>query len=367
MTLSRNFFRYVSYLRLANYKFQLTVSVTAVGFTFVSSVSSQDETSALTAVQLLWVNLIQDTLAALALATDPPTLELLNRPPEPKGSSLISFNMWKMIFGQSIVQLTIVFFLAFGGRRVFPGWDDITLKTMVFNTFVWLQICNEVNCRRLDNKINVFSGIQRNPYFIVILVIMVACQTLIIFVGGPAFSVTPLNSQQWLICMGLGILALPAGAIVRLIPNSFLRILIPDCLLRQSIQVGDVEEREVDDWDDAMEAVVDDLLSFKRLRGKGRLGNIGSRKSNTGIPNSSVPQSLGSTRRSSIDEEAQDIQPRGRTNDSRLYSLHSRTTLVPGLVALSLAFPPLTRSNQLPAAGTGDEEITAPNSDPQRG
>lgn len=307
------------------------------------------------------MNLIQDTLAALALATDPPTLQLLDRPPQPKGSSLISFNMWKMIFGQSVVQSTIVFFLTFGGRGVFSGWDDITLKTMVFNTFVWLQICNEINCRRLDNKLNVFSGIQRNPYFIVILVIMVACQTLIIFVGGPAFSVTPLNSQQWLICMGLGILALPAGALVRLIPNDFLRTFLPDRLLRSSVYIGNTEDREIEDWDDAMEAITDDLLTFKRLRGNGRLGNIGSHDYHAGT----VPQSSGSTRRSSIDEEAQ-IPQTGKPNSSRLYSLRSTTTLVPGLVALTLALPPVTRANQPPlAAGTQNEESLSPRSDLQ--
>jgi len=301
------------------------------------------------------VNLIQDTLAALALATDPPTLELLNRPPEAKGSSLMSFNMWKMIFGQSVVQLTVVFLLSFRGASVFPAdWDDITLKTMVFNTFVWLQICNEVNCRRLDNKLNVFSGIQRNPYFIVILVIMVACQTLIIFVGGPAFSVGPLSSEQWLICIGLGSLSFPTGAIMRLIPNSFLQKFIPDRLMRQQTYGGDIEEREIEDWGDALEAITDDLLTFKRLRGKARLGNIGCH-------NGTEPPSSGSTRRSSSAEGTED----GRVDDSRTYSLLSRTTLLPGMVALSLALPPVNRSEESPAAGTRDNEITPPDDDPR--
>ncbi|KAK5241819.1 plasma membrane calcium, partial [Cryomyces antarcticus] len=65
-------------------QFQLTVNITAVTLAFVSAVASSDETSVLTAVQLLWVNLIMDTLAALALATDPPTLSILDRKPDPK-------------------------------------------------------------------------------------------------------------------------------------------------------------------------------------------------------------------------------------------------------------------------------------------
>jgi hypothetical protein len=59
----------------------------------------------LTAVQLLWVNLIMDTMAALALATEPPTPDLLNRPPHAKADPLISFFMWRMIIGQSIFQV----------------------------------------------------------------------------------------------------------------------------------------------------------------------------------------------------------------------------------------------------------------------
>jgi magnesium-transporting ATPase (P-type) len=78
---------------------------TAVFLTFVSAISDDQGQSVLTAVQLLWVNLIMDTMAALALATEPPTAELLNRPPHSKADSLISFFMWRMIIGQAILQV----------------------------------------------------------------------------------------------------------------------------------------------------------------------------------------------------------------------------------------------------------------------
>jgi Ca2+-transporting ATPase len=127
-------------------QFQLTVNVTAVVLTFVSAVQSAEQTSVLTAVQLLWVNLIMDTLAALALATDPPHDSVLERKPERKGSSIISVTMWKMIIGQAIYQLLITFLIYFGGAQVLPGPDDITqdqINTLVFNTFVWMQIFNQ--------------------------------------------------------------------------------------------------------------------------------------------------------------------------------------------------------------------------------
>jgi Ca2+-transporting ATPase len=131
-------------------QFQLTVNITAVVLTFVTAVSSTSEKSVLTAVQLLWVNLIMDTLAALALATDPPQESVLDRKPEPRGSSIISITMWKMIIGQALYQLAITFLLYYGspkGILPLPGPDDIPasdqINTLVFNTFVWMQIFNQ--------------------------------------------------------------------------------------------------------------------------------------------------------------------------------------------------------------------------------
>lgn len=127
-------------------QFQLTVNITAVILTFVSAVSDESESSVLTAVQLLWVNLIMDTLAALALATDPPQDSVLDRKPERRNASMISTTMWKMIIGQAIYQLVITFLIYYGKATVLPGPDDITddqIQTLVFNTFVWMQIFNQ--------------------------------------------------------------------------------------------------------------------------------------------------------------------------------------------------------------------------------
>lgn len=128
-------------------QFQLTVNVTAVVLTFVSAVSNDTESSVLTAVQLLWVNLIMDTLAALALATDPPQDSVLERKPERKGSSIISTTMWKMIIGQAIYQLLITFLIYFGSPSILPAYDPVVerseIQTLVFNTFVWMQIFNQ--------------------------------------------------------------------------------------------------------------------------------------------------------------------------------------------------------------------------------
>jgi len=100
----------------------------------------------LTAVQLLWVNLIMDTFAALALATDPPSPSVLHRKPEPKSAPLITTTMWKMIIGQAIYQLVVTFVLYFAGDSILSYQttrEQNQLQTTVFNTFVWMQIFNQ--------------------------------------------------------------------------------------------------------------------------------------------------------------------------------------------------------------------------------
>lgn len=176
--------------------------------------------SVLTAVQLLWVNLIMDTFAALALATDPPTDAILDRPPQPKRAPLITTNMWKMIIGQAIFQLAVTFVLYFAGSRIFPSYSDIELRSIVFNTFVWMQIFNEFNNRRLDNKFNIFEGLHRNQFFIVINILMVGLQVTIAFVGGQAFSIVRISGVQWAICLVLAQLSLPWAVVIRLFPDA---------------------------------------------------------------------------------------------------------------------------------------------------
>jgi P-type Ca2+ transporter type 2C len=150
-------------------QFQISVNVCAVLITFISSVASSSETSVLTAVQLLWINIIMDTFAALALATDPATRRLLERKPDHRTAPLFTLEMTKMIFFQSMYQTFVVLLLHFGGPNFFGlSQDDTELSTLVFNTFVWCQIFNSINCRTIDGTKNVFDGLLNNWWFIVI-------------------------------------------------------------------------------------------------------------------------------------------------------------------------------------------------------
>ncbi|KAJ3335189.1 hypothetical protein HDU93_006221, partial [Gonapodya sp. JEL0774] len=201
-------------------QFQLTVNVTAVLVTFISAMSDGSESSALTATQLLWVNLIMDSLASLALATEAPTPDLLQRPPERKSDPLISITMWKMILGQALYQVVASMVILYAGPQIFSyqnllaaggltadlrnvsppaNWplqgqlwrdalkDESTqLRATVFNTFVFMQVFNMINARRKDNNINVFSNIHTNYYMMVILPSVVLLQVLIVQFGGIA-------------------------------------------------------------------------------------------------------------------------------------------------------------------------------------
>lgn len=97
----------------------------------------------LTAVQLLWVNMIMDTLGALALATEPPTDDLMKCPPVGRKGNFITNAMWRNIFGQSLYQFVIIWYLQSSGKAAFhlDGPDsDLVLNTLIFNVFVFCQV-----------------------------------------------------------------------------------------------------------------------------------------------------------------------------------------------------------------------------------
>ncbi|EGD97840.1 cation-transporting ATPase [Trichophyton tonsurans CBS 112818] len=215
-------------------QFQITVNITAVVLTFVSSLANSKGESVLNAVQLLWVNLIMDTFAALALATDAPTEKILDRKPSPKSAPLFTTTMWKMIIGQAIYQLVVTLVLYFAGAKIF-GYDlenDPSgllagqMDTIVFNTFVWMQIFNEFNNRRLDNKFNIFEGMFKNYFFLGINAIMIGGQIMIIFVGGAAIGVKALTGVQWAICIGASLPCLLWAVIVRCLPDRHFEVVM---------------------------------------------------------------------------------------------------------------------------------------------
>jgi Ca2+-transporting ATPase len=131
--------------------------------------------------------------------------------------------MWKMIIGQAIYQIVATFILHFAGPKFLP-YPELEMRSLIFNMFVWLQIFNQYNNRRLDNKLNIFINIHRNYYFIGLNVVMVGAQIVIAFFGGRAFGITALNGPQWGISVVVALLCIPWGVCVRLFPDPWFEV-----------------------------------------------------------------------------------------------------------------------------------------------
>lgn len=207
-------------------QFQLSVNVVALAIAFVSAVAKHGEP--LSPIQLLWVNLIQDTFAALALSTEPPTDELLLQKPAGRRERLITPILWRNIFCTAAYELLVLFAIVFAGDYLFNitedegvnlDKDDNIRFTMVFNVFVFMQLFNEINARRLDCKWNAFERFFTNYIFLAIIIGTGLVQGLLVSVGGIAFNVVQLNWKYWLISILLGVSMIPWGIIYRtLIP-----------------------------------------------------------------------------------------------------------------------------------------------------
>ncbi|KAL3569085.1 hypothetical protein D5086_028975 [Populus alba] len=199
-------------------QFQLTVNVVALVLNFVSACFTGS--APLTAVQLLWVNMIMDTLGALALATEPPNDGLMKRAPVGRGASFITKTMWRNIFGQSIYQLVILAVLQFDGKRLLrlrgPDATEI-VNTVIFNTFVFCQVFNEINSRDIE-KINIVRGMFSSWIFLGVMVITLVFQVIIVEFLGTFAGTVPLSWQMWLLSIVIGAVSMPIAVVLKCIP-----------------------------------------------------------------------------------------------------------------------------------------------------
>ncbi|KAH7310594.1 hypothetical protein B0I35DRAFT_357918 [Stachybotrys elegans] len=204
-------------------QFQFTINATAATITIVSTLVHDIDSAVFAVIQLLWLNLIMDIFAALALATDYPTQTQMERRPEPRNAPIVNARMWKMILGQAVYQLVVIFTLHYAGGRFFPSHSE-QLQTLVFNVYMFMQVFNQLNCRRVDNRFNIFEGIHRNPWFLGVQVITIGGQAAIIMAGGNAFQTQPLTGLHWGWCIFFGFLTLPIGMLIRLLPDEYVVI-----------------------------------------------------------------------------------------------------------------------------------------------
>ncbi|CAK9233339.1 unnamed protein product [Sphagnum jensenii] len=208
-------------------QFQTTVNAVALSLNFITAVSSGY--APLTAVQLLWVNLIMDTMGALALATEAPTESLMQRPPIGGKEPLITNVMWRNIAGQACYQLALLLVLHFKGFLILGLHDttltadgvttnrDLTLGTVIFNVFVFCQVFNEINSRKPDD-LNVLTGLLDNSLFLAVITFTVVVQALIVEFAGEFASTVGLDWKMWLVSIFLGLFSMPLAMMIKLIP-----------------------------------------------------------------------------------------------------------------------------------------------------
>lgn len=235
-------------------QFQLCVNVVAITLSVVGAAVISK--SPLTAIQLLWVNMIMDSFASLALATEEPPDRILDRPPFPKKASIITLTMWRFIISHSFYQFVVLAVFLFAGAgdpvtpggmfNIFSGVDaDFEIDgqhttcidryveckgeaakaellaagkrcpteqqcsahfAMIFTTFVLMQLFNQLNARKLGSDgWNIFKGIFGNALFIYITLAEFGGQVLISQFGGAVFKVTGgLTMEQWGFCFAFG-------------------------------------------------------------------------------------------------------------------------------------------------------------------
>ncbi|KAL4450031.1 hypothetical protein ABPG77_010700 [Micractinium sp. CCAP 211/92] len=286
-------------------QFQLTINLVALIVAFVAAVSSGE--TPLNVLQLLWVNLIMDSLAALALATESPTPDLLDAKPHGRDEPLISKYMWRFIFSQGFYQCFWLFLIFYGmpaqlsafkvvsqceyyTANAVPGFcctpgvtggpmdcsqyyqpgaqpvcvvdpdgscdieeptydsicppgiancqynavddyynqlekdyqnakedDQKRTNSMVFNTFIWCQMANMLNARKIGNELNVFAGLFDSHVFWVIWVLICGFQFIVMFLLGGVFKVERQSWLEWVVAILIGAGSLPLCLLTKLI------------------------------------------------------------------------------------------------------------------------------------------------------
>ena len=213
-------------------QFQLTVNIVAICVSIIGGITV--ESSPLSAVQMLWVNLIMDTFAALALATEAPSKDDVESKPYGRSEKIITQDMIISIVSQSIYQIIILLVILFYGPTLFDieaGWGNNSWNednglhfTIFFNVFVMLQLFNEIGCRKiLLSEINIFKGIFSNWMFIFILCGTFIIQISIVEIGGKPLRCTHLPDKYHLLSIGLGLSCLVYGILLRVIVTWYRR------------------------------------------------------------------------------------------------------------------------------------------------
>jgi len=199
-------------------QFQLTINVSALAIAFLGPFLGFRPP--FTVLQLLWINVIMDTFAAIALCSEPPRRGLMTKPPKRRDESIITRSMLVTILGTAAFFVVAMFVLLIGMEhgKWFAGdgaastdFPTLTVRqgTIFFTVYVFFQVWNQINCRSLSTAESGLKGLFANRTFLGIASLTVIGQWLIVSFGGAVFHVEPLEWVDWLV-----IAAATSGVIV---------------------------------------------------------------------------------------------------------------------------------------------------------
>ncbi|XP_062014331.1 putative calcium-transporting ATPase 13, plasma membrane-type [Rosa rugosa] len=195
-------------------QFQLTANVT--GLVINSAAAASSRAVPFTVVRSIWLNLIMDTLLALALSKDKPTKELMEKPPVGRTNPLITNIMWRNLSAHALYQTIVLLVLQFKGKAIL-GVDDKVLGTLVFNTYLLCQVFNEFNARKLEKK-DIFRGLHTDKLFVGVITVAIVLQVVTLELLSKYLDTGRLNCGQWGLCLGIAAMSWPIGWVVKCIP-----------------------------------------------------------------------------------------------------------------------------------------------------
>ena len=196
--------------------FQLTINFAAVITSFVAPFLGIDKP--LTITQILWINLVMDTLAALAFGGEPALASYMQEQPKQRGAAIVSTNMLRQIilFGSVMTLIGLAFFTSSWVDGLFRNAPDhIYTYTGFFSAFICMAVANAFNVR--SKSINVLQNMQANPAFIQVMLLIVAGAGGMTYFGGQLLRTAPLSAQEWLVVAGVAVAMLGVGSLARLL------------------------------------------------------------------------------------------------------------------------------------------------------
>lgn len=199
--------------------FQLTINVAAVGISFVAPLLGFQPP--LTITQMLWVNLVMDTLAALALGGEPALAEYMREKPKRRDENIISKPMWTQILTGATwtFALSLVYIMtSFASGFFRPDPDDMFNKYLLtgyFSFFILIAVCNAFNVR--TNGLNLLANVGRNPGFIQVMGLIVIVQVIMTYLGGEVLSCYGLVASEWGFVIVTALTIIPVDMIRKII------------------------------------------------------------------------------------------------------------------------------------------------------